>query len=96
MIANAYFQHPMRKLYTWRCPGDIYINQINFVLINKRFRNGVKQARIYPGADVGSNHNPLMIKMNIKLKKVKKKQMNHQMDLNLLKHDEYKEFMQLK
>ena len=39
---------------------------------------------------MGSDHNPLMIKMNIKLKKLQKKQMNHHMELNLLKHDEYK------
>ena len=71
MIANTYFQHPKRRLYTWRSPGDIYRNQIDFILINKRFRNAVKQARTYPGADVGSDHNPLMIKMNIKLKKKK-------------------------
>ena len=36
---------------------------------------------------MGSDHNPLMIKMNIKLKK---KLINQQMKLNLLKHDEYK------
>ena len=65
MIANIYFQHPKRRLCTWRSPGDIYRNQIDFILINKRFRNAVKQARTYPGADVGSDHNPLMIKMNM-------------------------------
>ncbi len=90
MIANTYFQHPKRRLYiTWRSPGDIYRNQIDFILINKRYRNAVKQARTYPGADVGSDDNPLMIKMNIKLKKPEEKA-NQQMELNLLKHDEYK------
>ena len=39
---------------------------------------------------MGSDHNRLMIKMNIKLKQPKKKQMNHQMELNLLKHCEYR------
>ena len=39
---------------------------------------------------MGSDHNPLMIKINIKLKKLKKKHMNNQMELNILKHDEYK------
>ena len=74
MIANTYFQHPKRRLYiTWRSPGDIYRNQIDFILINKRYRNAVKQARTYPGADVGSDDNPLMIKMNIKLKKTRRK-----------------------
>ena len=90
MIVNTYFQHPKRRLYTWRSPGDIYRNQIDFILINKRFGNAVKQARTYPGADVGSDHNPLMIKMNIRLgKNPKKKLINQQMELNPLKHDEY-------
>ena len=44
----------------------------------------------YPVADVGSEHNTLMIKMYIKVKKPKNKQTNHQMELNLLKHEEYK------
>ena len=90
MIANTYFQHPKRRLYIWRSPGDIYRNQIDYSLINKRLRNGVKQPRTYPGADVGSDHNPLMIRMIIKLKKSKKRQMNLQMELNLLKHNVYK------
>ena len=90
MIANTYFQHPKRRLYTWRSPGDIYRNKIDLILTNKRFRNAVMQAGTYPGADVGSDHNPLMTKMNIKLKKPKKNLINQQIELNLLKHDEYK------
>ena len=37
---------------------------------------------------MGSDHNPLTSKMNIKLKKLKKKHTNHRMELNILKHDE--------
>ena len=39
---------------------------------------------------MGSDHNPLMIKMNIEMKNPKKKLINQQMELNILKHDEYK------
>ena len=42
MIANTYFQHSKRILYTWRSPGDNCRNQIDYILINKRFRSGVK------------------------------------------------------
>ena len=90
MIANTYFQLLKRRLYTWRSPGDIYRNKIDLILISKRFRNAVMQAGTCPGADVGSDHNPLMTKMNIKLKKPKKNIINQQIELNLLKHDEYK------
>ena len=35
-------------------------------------------------------HDPLTIKMKIKLIRPNKKQMDHQMELSLLKHDDYK------
>ena len=44
-IANTHFQKPERKLYTWRSPGDVYRNQIDFLLINKRFKNCVSNQR---------------------------------------------------
>ena len=41
-------------------------------MINERYRNGVKNAKTYPGADIGSDHNPVVMKLQIKLKAVKK------------------------
>ena len=52
MIANTYFHHLKRRLYTWRSPGDIYRNKIDFILTNKICRNALKQAGTYPGASV--------------------------------------------
>ena len=54
-------------------------------MINQRFRNCVKQARTYPGADINSDHNPVTIKFKVKLKKVKRNQAQSQIDYNLLK-----------
>ena len=56
-IANTYFQHPDRLLYTWKSPGDVFRNQIDYILIRKRHRNSVKQCKTYPGADIASDHN---------------------------------------
>ena len=70
IIANTYFQHPNRLLYTWKSPGDLARNQIDYILIRKRFRNSVKNCKTYPGADIGSDHNPLVCKISVRLKRV--------------------------
>jgi hypothetical protein len=73
-IANTWFEHPSRRKYTWRSPGDICRNQIDFIMIKNRFRNSIKQCKTYPGADIGSDHNPVVAKIQIKLKKVQSTQ----------------------
>ena len=42
-------------------------NQIDFITINKRFRNSVINARTYPGADCGSDHNPVVATIRLTL-----------------------------
>ena len=90
VIMNTWFQQPLCRLYTWKSPGDISRNQIDYIMINQRFRNCVKQARTYPGADINSDHNPVTIKFKVKLKKIKRNQAHSQIDYNLLKDDTYK------
>lgn len=76
MIANTWFQLPERRLYTWKAPGDsnnnIKRNQIDYILMDKRYRNGIKGVKTYPGADIGSDHNPVIGTLEIRLKKVKR------------------------
>ena len=72
IVSNTFFQHPKRLLYTWKSPGDITRNQIDYILINKRHRNNMKQCKTYPGADIGSDHNPVVAKIKIRLKKTHK------------------------
>ena len=62
MIANTWFKHPERKLNTWKSPGDVKRNQIDYIMVRNRFRNSVKQVKTYPGADVDSDHNPVVCK----------------------------------
>ena len=59
-------------------------------MINQRFKNSVKQARTYPGADINSDHKPVTFKFKVKLKKIKRNQAQSQIDYNLLKDDNYK------
>ena len=74
VILNTWYRQHPRFLWTWRSPGDRYRNQIDYVTINKRFRNAVTKVRTYPGADCGANcdHVPVVANVRLKLKKIKK------------------------
>ena len=54
-------------------------------MFNDRFRNFIKQAKPYPGADMNSDHNPVVVKINMKLKRTNATKRSEQPDLNLLK-----------
>ena len=36
IIANTWFQQPVRNLYTWKRPGEISRNQIDYIMFNMR------------------------------------------------------------
>ncbi|KAK3786272.1 hypothetical protein RRG08_002016 [Elysia crispata] len=65
---NTYFQLPKRQLNTWKSPADIARYQIDYILISQRVRQSTKRCRTYPGADIGSDHNPVVAQMKGKLK----------------------------
>ena len=90
VIMNTWFQQPLPRLYTWKSQGDISRHHIDYIMINQRFKNCIKQARIYPGADINSSHNPVTLKFKVKLKVIKRNQAQSQIDYNLLKDGIYK------
>ena len=93
IITNTFYQHPNRNLYTWKSPGDRHRNQIDYIMIRKRFRNNIKNVKTYPGADMGGNcdHVLLVAKINIKMKVIKKRKIEEQLDYNMLKQQEIKD-----
>ncbi|GFS08567.1 craniofacial development protein 2-like [Elysia marginata] len=52
--------------------GDRRRNQIDFIIIPKRFRNAILSSKSMTDTDCGSDHVPLVCVMRIKLKKLKK------------------------
>ena len=90
VFANTWFQQPGRKLYTWKGPGDISRNQIDYIMFSERFRNCIKQANTYPGADMNFDHNLVVVKINMKLKRTYATKRSEQLELNLLKEETYK------
>ena len=59
-------------------------------MFNERFRNCIKQAKSYPGADMNSDHNPVVVKINMKLKRTNATKRSEQFEFNLLKEETYK------
>src|SRR5207248_3547742 len=54
---------------TWKKPGDSARYQLDYILVRQRYRNSVKDSRSYPGADIDSDHNLVMAKIAVRLKK---------------------------
>ena len=72
IIANTLFQQHKIWVYTWTSPNGQYKNQIDYVLCSQRWRSSVQSAKTRPGADCGSDHELLITKFRLKLKKVGK------------------------
>ena len=88
VITNTMFKHHVKNLYTWKSPGDLHRNQIDYIMINQRFKNNVKNVKTYPGADVGSDHNPVVMSVKVKLKRKKVQPQVVKYDMKMLKQDE--------
>ena len=82
VIANTLFQQPKRRLYTWTSPDCQYEYQIDYVLCSQKWRRSVQSAKTIPGADCGSDHELLIAKFRLKLKKLGKTARPFRYDLN--------------
>ena len=82
VIANTLFQQHKRRLYTWTSPDGKYQNQIDCILCSQRWRSFIQSAKTRPGADCGSDHELLIAKFRLKLKKVGKTARPFRYDLN--------------
>ena len=82
VIANTLFQQRKRRLYTWTSPDGQYQNQIDYSLCSQRWRSSIQSAKTRPGADCGSDHDLLIVKIRLKLKKVGKTTRPFRYDLN--------------
>ena len=56
-------------MYTWTSPGGQYQSQIYYIC-SQRWRSSVQWAKTRLGADCGSDHELLIAKLRLKLKKV--------------------------
>ena len=87
VIANTLFQQHKRRLYTWTSPDSQHQNQIDYILCSQRWRSSIQSAKIRPGVDCGSDHELLIAKFRLKLKKVGKTTRPCRYDLNQIRYD---------
>ena len=87
ITANTLFKQHKRRLYTRTSPDDQYWNQIDYFLCSQRWRSSIPSAKTRPGADCGSDHEFLIAKFKLKLKKVGKTTRSFRYDLNQVLYD---------
>ena len=63
------FPTTQETAYTWTSPDGQYQNQIDYVLCSQRWRSAIQSAGTRPGADCGSDHELLIEKFRLKLRK---------------------------
>ena len=82
VIANTLFQQHKRRLYTWISPDSQHLNQTDYILCSQRWRSSIQSAKTRLGADCDSDHELLIAKFRLKLKKVGKTTRPFRYDLN--------------
>ena len=68
-IMNTWFKNPEIRKYTWRAPGDCNRYQLDYTIVSEQYKNSVKDAHAYPGADIDSDHNLVMMKIRLRMKR---------------------------
>ena len=71
-VTNTWFQQKKSARHTWIAPDKVTKNQIDYVLVDKRYRNSIQNSKSMPGAECGSDHNPVIVRMKTRLQRVAK------------------------
>ena len=87
VTANTLFQQHKRRLYTWASPDGRHQNQTDYILYSQRWRSSTQSEKTRLGADCGSDHELLIAKFRLKLKKVEKTTRPFRYDLNQILYD---------
>ena len=87
VIANTLFEQQKRRLYTWTSPDGQQQNKIDYILCSQRWRSSIQSAKTRSGADCGSDHELLIAKFRLKLKKVGKTTRPFRYNLNQIPYD---------
>ena len=68
-------------------PDGQYQNQIDYILCSQRWRSSIQSTKTRLGADYGSDHELLIAKFRLKVKKVGKTTRPFRYDLNQIPYD---------
>ena len=80
VIANTFQQHKTS-------PDGQHWNQTDYIICSQRWRSSIQSSKIRLGADCGSDHELLIAKFRLKLKKIGKTTRTLRYDLNQIPYD---------
>ena len=71
-LTNTFGPHKPPRRWSWHSPNGKTHMQIDYIMVKKRFRSSVNINRIrsFPGADVGSDHELLMMTFRLRMKRI--------------------------
>ena len=74
VLTNTLGPHKPSRRWTVHSPDGKHHNQIDYILVRKRFRTvvNIHRTRSFPGADIGSDHDLVMVSFRVRLKKARK------------------------
>ena len=73
VLTNTLGPHKPSRRWTWHSPDVKHHNQIDYILVKKHFRSGfnIHRTRSFPGADIGSDHDLMIMTFQVRLKMAK-------------------------
>ena len=88
VLANTIGHHKTSRRWNWHSPKGQHHNQSDYILVRKRSPSEMNIAitRSFPGADIGGEHDLLMMTLHLCLKRISKpKHTRHKFELEKLK-----------
>ena len=93
---NTRFPKPPHKLATWKAmsttkenPWDRqHYDQIDYILVPKRWQNGIQDAESDMAANIDSDHAPVWVKCRFKLKQINKKENTRRLRIEPLEEEQ--------
>ena len=73
-VGNTLSPHKPSRRWTWHSPEGDYHNQIDYIMVKRRLQSSVNIAktRSFPGADIGCDHELVMMTYRLHLQRMKK------------------------
>ncbi|XP_065582026.1 uncharacterized protein LOC136041328 [Artemia franciscana] len=68
IIGGTMFAHKTIHKYSWNSPDGRTHNQIDHLLINRKWKSSLQDVRAFRGADLASNHALMIARISLKLK----------------------------
>ena len=87
VMAKILFQQQNRRLYIWISAYGQYKNQIDYILCSRRWRSSIQSAKTRQGANYGTDHEFLIAKFRLQLKKVGKNTRPFRYDIKQIPYD---------